>query len=365
MVLDIYILLMIWSIISSSIYFIKIDKCIIDKLYIILVYIPLILVAGFRHWSVGTDTWMYLYWYNMSSNIDFNFNFFTVLSDGANVEIGYAFLNYILNVLYFDEQSIIFLMSLLTILGFSSFFYKYSKSLWLSTFLFIGLVSYQETFNMIRQAFAAMIMCNAYGFLIKDERYKYVLTTLIAMLFHFTAIIYFFIGLFMPLKIKKMLFVIMVVLLVIVLGQNIIIMYLAELAPKYIGYFDSALTTTRAIGVGIIQPIFVLILMVASYYFIKLNKFNNEERKQVEICNVFMIFTIFETSMQYLFPIIARFNPYCFTYILILIPLILDKIKFSLLKYILYILIIIIAFIYCIYSMSLGRHGVVPYKLFY
>ena len=137
----------------------------------------------------------------MSNNIDFNFNFFTILSDGANVEIGYAWLNYILNLLYFNDQSIIFLMSLLTILGFGIFFYRYSKSLWLSTFLFIGLISYQETFNMVRQAFAAMIMCNAYGFLIEDKKYKYLLTILSCnVINHFTAIIYFFMGLFMPIK---------------------------------------------------------------------------------------------------------------------------------------------------------------------
>lgn len=363
--MDVYILLMIWSIISASIYLIKINKYLINKLYIILVYIPLILIAGLRHWSVGTDTWMYLYWYTMSNNIDFNFNFFTILSDGANVEIGYAWLNYILNLLYFNDQSIIFLMSLLTILGFGIFFYRYSKSLWLSTFLFIGLISYQETFNMVRQAFAAMIMCNAYGFLIEDKKYKYLLTILPAMLFHFTAIIYFFIGLFMPIKIKKFLFIIIAGILVFLLGENIIIAQLIDWAPKYVAYFDSTLTRARGIGAGIIQPIFILTLMMASYYFVRLNKFNSEEKKQVEICNIFMIFTILETSLQYVLPILARFNPYCFTYILILVPLILDKIKFSLLKYIIYILIIIITFIYCIYSMSLGRHGVVPYKLFY
>ena len=52
--------LMIWSIISASIYLIKINKYLINKLYIILVYIPLILIAGLRHWFVGTDTWIFV-----------------------------------------------------------------------------------------------------------------------------------------------------------------------------------------------------------------------------------------------------------------------------------------------------------------
>ena len=87
----------------------------------------------------------------------------------------------------------------------------------------------------------------------------------------------------MPIKIKKFLFIIIAGILVFLLGENIIIAQLIDWAPKYVAYFDSTLTRARGIGAGIIQPIFILTLMMASYYFVRLNKFNSEEKR---ICYV-------------------------------------------------------------------------------
>lgn len=363
--MEVYIGLMVWSILSASVFLLKINIKIKNLIYIVLTYIPLSLISGLREVNVGTDTRLFHQWYEASSNIRIeNLEWFITLSDGSPIEFGFAYVGYLLNIFSFDAQVMIFLVSMITIFGFAYAFYKYSKSIWLSTFLFIALFSYAETFNIARQSIAAMIMLNAFGYLRDNCRLKYLGMVICSMAFHFSAIIYGVLVLFMPIKMKKILYSLFLSLTIIVLSWSFILMLASEFAPKYLAYMNSVYTVGRAFGPGIIQIFAVMVLMGISYILYKKNKFDLKEKNELIICNVFMLLFIVVVFCQYMVTIVSRFNIYVFIYINILIPLLLSKITgisiFA--KYIIYSGIIIVGFIYCVVCIKLGLHGVVPYS---
>lgn len=361
--MTIYIALMIWSILSASIFLMDISINKKKKIYLILVYTPLIFISGFRNWNVGTDTILFYQWYNATANIDGTFEWFITLSEGSPIEFGFVYIGYLLNSFYLDVQVMIFLVSLVTISGIGYVFYKYSYSIWLSTFLFIALFSYQETMNTARQGIAAMIMFNAYGYLKNNVKVKYLFMIIMSMMFHFTAIIHAILLFFMPISIKKIIYAIIIFGVVIFGTWDYILIYAQSIAPKYLEYMNSEYTTARNLGPGIVQIFGIIIIMIISWYLNKKNRFNLQEKKDIIVCNVFLFFYILVIYLQYFLPIISRINPYVSLYINICIPLLLSKINTSyFIKYLLYIGIIIMGFIYCFYCMSVGKHGVIPYS---
>lgn len=362
---EMYITLMLWSLISASIFFMKINIKSKKLIYFLLVYIPLILISGLRNWNVGVDTKLFHMWYEYSNNINIeSFSWYVVLLDGSMVEFSFAYIGWLFNIFFSDAQAMIFLYSMITILGIGYAFYKYSKSLWLSTFLFIALFSYAETFNIARQSVAAMIMLNAFGYLRDNCKLKYLGMVILSMAFHFSAIIYGALVLFMPIKMKKILYSLFLSLTIIVLSWNVILMLASEFAPKYLAYMNTIYTVGRAFGPGIIQIFAVMILMGISYILYKKNKFDLKEKNELIICNVFMLLFIMVVFCQYMVTIVSRFNIYFFIYINILIPLLLSKITdvSIFVKYIIYSGIIIVGFIYCMVCIKLGLHGIVPYS---
>lgn len=361
--MEIYILLMVWSILAGFIFFNERNLKIKKKIYFILVYIPLILVSGLRGINVGTDTSLFHQWFYAANNIDIRPSLFLTLSDGSALEFGFVYICYLFNTFSINVQVLIFLVSALTIGGIGYGFYRYSKSLWLSTFLFIALYSYQETFNMARQAIVVMIMFNAYGYLRDNFRLKYFITIIVSMFFHFTALVYMMFVLLMPIKMRKII-LLMAMFFVIFCMWDMIVYFSGDIAPKYLHYINSEYTASRSFGPGIIQIIGIMFFIGITWILNKNKKFNLIEKKEVNICNTFMLFSMIEIIGQYIVPLLARFNPYCFIYIDLLIPLILSKLTnismFT--KYIIYVFIVLCGFIYCIYSMYLGKHEVVPYN---
>lgn len=360
--MGVYIGLMIWSILVGSIFLSKKNIKIKKKIYVLLVYIPLILVSGLRSINVGTDTKLFHQWFNASANINIEPGLFVTLADWSSMEIGFAYICYLFNELSIDVQVLIFLVSMITIGGVGYAFYKYSKSIWLSTFLFIALFSYHETLNMARQGIVAMIMLNGYGYLRDNLKLKYLKLICISIFFHFTAILYTSFILLMPIKLKKVIFVLIIFAILMFSEWNIILSFVVNIAPKYLNYIGSQYTISRNLGPGILQIIVIILLMGVTGILYK--KYNLYEKREINICNMFMILSIIEIIGQYIIPLIARFNPYFFTYIDLLIPLILSKITITniIIKYILYFIIILIGFMYCIYNMSVGKHEVTPYS---
>jgi hypothetical protein len=364
--LDVYIGLMLWSILAGSIFFVQKDNTLKKKIYILLVYIPLIIISGLRDISVGTDTAFFHEWYVLCSDFNDTFGWYIEVRDNLKLEFVFVYVAYFFNQLSFDVQVMIFIMSTLTLLGVAYAFYKYSESIWLSTFLFIAFFSYQETMNIAKQGLAAMIIFNAYGYLKNNLKWKYLRMIVISMCAHTSAIMHLIIFLLIPVNLKKILFTIISVGVIIFFGGDFILSYLMGFSLKYIElYIGTSFTMSRGFGPGLIQIFGIVVLMSIIYYLNKCNRFTETEKKDINVYSVYMLLYIIVIFLQYIIPIVSRLDCYVAWYIYLLIPILINKLsenKSLLFRYILYIVIIIIGFLYCICCMNIGIHEVVPYK---
>lgn len=365
--MGLFICLMMWSILSASIFFIGKNTKNKKIVYILLVYIPLIFISGLRNWNVGTDTILFHQWYDATKNVnieDFGWFYQLPLADGSTLEWGFVWIGHFFNMLNLDVQVMIFIYSMITILGMGYAFYKYSKSVWLSTFLFIALYSYAETLNMAKQWVAVMIMFNAFGYLKSDYRLKYLGMIFLSIIFHFSAVIHVIILFLMPIKIKKSIAGLIFFIILGIISWNFVLTFAGTLSLKYLSYAGTSYAMEKNFGAGILQIFGILILMAISYYLYRNKKFSIEEQKEVIICNVFMIFLIMMMYSQYIIIILYRFVSYFFVYLYLLVPLIVDKMTKTtiFIKFIVYTMIVIIGFIYCIVMMNLGHHEVIPYN---
>lgn len=100
-----------------------------------------------------------------------------------NIEVGYAFFNYIIS----DYRLLLILMAIITISLHFRFIYKHSPLPFLSIFLLLGAVFYPSFMGQYRQALAMGLVLWAY--VNKSNKFKYTSIILFASLFHISSLI--------------------------------------------------------------------------------------------------------------------------------------------------------------------------------
>ncbi|MGQ4665873.1 EpsG family protein [Metabacillus halosaccharovorans] len=150
-----------------------------NKLIALFSVIPLILVSGLRN-NIG-DTPFYMHTYNI--------NEFTWEYIKSQDDIGFGILQMILKRYTEDPQVLIFTTAFITNLLIILVFYKYSKVVELSIFVYITGGLYLVTMNGIRQCLAAAIVFSATKFLLNGNKVKYILVIIFASFFHQSALI--------------------------------------------------------------------------------------------------------------------------------------------------------------------------------
>ena len=141
-------------------------------------------IAAFRSEQIGNDTAEYL---RIFRSISYSGD---ISRFAWRFESGYLYLNRILGLLTSQEQSIIVFTSLITMLGFARFIYKYSKVPWLSVYLFFTLGYFSMFMNTIRLNIAIVLILYSFDFIEKRNFLKFLLIVIFASLFHRTAIVF-------------------------------------------------------------------------------------------------------------------------------------------------------------------------------
>lgn len=166
------------------------QKC--SRLNVILVFAVLTFFAGFR-WQVGSDWWVYY----SSTNADFRLQLSKTFLEPGWYSIGY------ISTLFYDRYGIAMLAgAALTIWLFVKTYAKYSPNFLFSSLLFFFLV-WAGTFNGVRQYLAAAILFAGHRYIIKRKLWAWLLTVLIASLFHASAGLMFFWYFITTLKLNK------------------------------------------------------------------------------------------------------------------------------------------------------------------
>ena len=254
----IYIAIFVFTVCAVCLASIARDK-LISVLCVACVFISMVLLAGLRDYSVGTD----------SVNYVRSFERVAFFSEGINEasqtgEFGYWAINWLVRSL--SDQYIFLFLTIAMIIGvcYQSAILKYSYNPTISFYAFISLGFYTFFFNAARQGLACAVCALSVGPLIKGEFKKYLIVVLTATLFHKTAII--MLPLYFLLRMKSSVYT---TLLFFVLG--LLSALSLSFVVESISQFDSRFQGYATAGErgGVVMSIFNILFWLFFYLFRK------------------------------------------------------------------------------------------------
>lgn len=160
----------------------------IQKVLFFIDSVFMIIIASYRHVSVGTDTKVYTYWFEILKQYSFN-----QLSEWvkiSRIELGTGALAKLGIVLFGNNivgaWIVIYTLIFMCLGKFISYF---SKNEILSLFLFLTFSLYNQTFNIVGQCMAAAILVIATIYAQKKDYKRFLCIVGIAFLIHKSAVI--------------------------------------------------------------------------------------------------------------------------------------------------------------------------------
>ncbi|MGO1369353.1 EpsG family protein [Senegalia sp. (in: firmicutes)] len=330
-------------------------------------FIFLAIVAGLR-FEIGTD-------YINYNNI---YKYSEILIKDSPKERGFYAIN-----LLFQKLNINFQMSLMIFSIVSNFLMYYgiiklSKNPAISTFLYLATGMYYSFFNITRQGLAiAFILLAIYLLIKKRFILYYIIITIIALVFHRTAIILFIVPLIMKINIKTKYILLTFITIIVAQYFNLInrlVFYINDILKLPYGMYKEKLL--ESVGVNplnmVIPTLLIIIIVIFKNQLIQRNKVN---KLFINISYIHYIFTVLSLGFIYY----SRIAIYFELYILILVPELniiigdwLETIRISSSKYFKFlngkygifldIVIVLLFFMYIALRLSQGIYGIVPYR---
>lgn len=168
------------------------------KTFAIAISLILISILGFRNINVGIDTLGYFEAFIRVKSLSL-----TNLFDDVYYEYGYRILQYTVSLFIGEYQFLLILVAIFYVASVSFHIHKHSTNPAFSYILFILYGFYTFAFSATRQALAIAVVLIAYEFIIKNKKYKFLMTIVIAASFHVTSVIFFISYLVTKVKLNK------------------------------------------------------------------------------------------------------------------------------------------------------------------
>lgn len=320
----------------------------IKKLLISIVTLQLFIILALRKNTVGVDINGYIRQFHYISYSTFN----DILL--LRHEIGYKLLVKFISYITNNEQVFLAIIAGISIFPIGRFIYKYSKMPFISFALYISFNFYAFVFSGLRQAIAFSIVFISYDYIREQKLFKFLVTVILAALFHKSAI--FFIPAYAISKIKlnkkSMSAFLLGSLLIFVFRRSIM-----ELVTKYI--FDSYnIVESRSFTWFLLSLFIYIICLLFNKGTIERNYRSNELYMLVATGISIMLFATVATNAM-------RMANYYYIFSILLVPEVIYSIKDSklalLCAYLLIIGIVILSF-WFLYN---DGYGIVPYQYFW
>lgn len=334
---------------NINIYIESSRKNISDKFLLVTSILTLFSFAVLRDYSVGTDYKNYRWFVK---NLEFySFKDLSAMSEIFGLEKGFVYLSKLLQSIYNNEQFVLSVYYVILFLLLYKFIKNYSSHFTLSLFVFFTLTFYNQSFNILRQFIAVLIVINGLGYLKSQEFWKYSGIIVLASFFHSSAFIFWpFYFLFKNnLNYKRLS-------LIIVLASIVIRLFLFDYLTilitmtGYAKYATLSLYAYGAVGFGLVINIFIYFI----YYL-----FYNSLKNVSEYANYWIIFmamtvgfNIFEGNIFILNRITLYFSIFKIVSLIDFIK-IFDKSRFKLIINLTFILILIAHYVYLLLNDSL------------
>lgn len=151
----------------------------VQTLFLLISFILMFVLSGYRATTVGTDT----------LNYEQIFLFLEAGSDFLRQEIGWLFLNNLVLTYGGDFQHVLIITSLLVLVPLFYVAKKYSVNPMLTVFLFFSLYFYLQSFNIMRQSVAISFVLFSIIALANNRKPLFILLIAIGSTFHLTALL--------------------------------------------------------------------------------------------------------------------------------------------------------------------------------
>lgn len=345
-------------------YFIS-SETLSKKIFICLTTSHLLIVQGLRSSDIGVDLGRYSRHFLSTQNSSYE----GVFSNIFNFEFGYNLFTTAASNLNLSFQVFIFLISLinLTVLGWM--IYQYSSNAYISYMMYIILGLYDFGFSGLRQSLALSIILISYHFINKKKLLFFLISIIIASLFHSTALIFGIVCFLQNEKIVELFhrFYVFVLLIVILLGNRISLYITSIFNEEYIGYGapGDILGTTAII---------IATVLIIGYYTQLKTPISKDTKISTDFFNILLIALIVQlfSSYSYLF---TRLNFFFYQFIIFYIPIVYDKFIYIVLKrnrfgnflirYFISIFLFIILLLYFHSYLQQNPHGIMPHSFYW
>lgn len=316
-----------------------------EKIFVIFTCISIIIFQGLRSFTVGIDIKGYIETYPIIGKLNinlYNFNNIKIL----NYESGYIILNKLLYSLGLNDRD--FLIVIAAIIQIPIFYtvHKYSKNKFLSVLVYLSLGHFFMTFSGLRQSIVMSICFFSYVFIEDKKPVKFIVTILLACLFHKSAVFCLILYPLFYMKIdKKKLCYVALLFVIVFIFKNKFYEFMSSL------YYGESFSIDNT-GAFTMLLIYVFLLYI-SYFWIY--EFTDEKDKIIYngLRNMLLILIFINIFARIGFPITL--------YLTIFIPILIERIRIKP-KGFVYILIYIFL-IYAFYSF-MGEMQTLPFSFF-
>lgn len=316
------------------------------------IIISILIIFSSIRYMVGTD---YTLYYNLYSRIidigplkaiEYN-----------NVEIGYAIFNYLTYLIFRSRFAIFFTVSIVIVVCFIKFIRNNSNNFLISLSFFYCFSFYTNSMNVQRQYLATSILLLAVCFYCKRKYFIAIISSVLAILFHRTAIIFIIVFLIVK-KIdfnRKIYKILWCIGLISTLFYEKIVNLLSVIIPKYQLYENKSFDP----GIGTYLTSFIFI--ISAHYVVKLIRENKLQTSHILFGKLFIYGLPFYLLSIKSFLIMRIAMQYFGVYLIILLPEFFITFKTNqriLIEYI-YIMTLLVWFVIYLYS----QNGVLPYQI--
>lgn len=297
------------------------------KMNVVLCAGALFLYAGLRASSVGIDTQGYENAFYYLRNISFSDIPITNIHGISRNPVFYYFLK-TLQFISNDSQIMFITIGAIVAISISWFIYNYSENITLSFLIFVGLRFFYFTLTGLRAALAISIILFAYKYLEKKDYIKVVILTVIASLFHTSAIIFIFAIFIDKIKKSKILFIVVLIIFAINILLNNAITYWAIQLPllsQYSSYVLNPILEESGLTV-----IFIFLITFIGYYFSTLSK--SDKKNLTNISSIFLKHLFIGISfyiINFFYANAFRMGHYFIISIVALMPNIINNLKLN------------------------------------
>lgn len=284
-----------------------------DYLFLIISFLILFILVGFREMTRGNDTLAYINLFQKCEKYKWS-----ILSINNYYETGYIVLNILIS--FFTNNLRVFMVLFSAYFNYATFSFikKNSDNYLFSTLMYICLLFLYDSMSMFRQFFALSIILLGFDYIKNKKFIKYTLTVIFATFFHSSAFIAIFLYLLYNFKYnRKRVFIIIIFSIICYSFLNVIYPFIAGFFSRETSYIDTIGNITYA---NILYTVVFLVLFLFAIFIVPLNK--REE-------NGFYLYSLlFATSLFFIsikMPVLSRGVQYYSIMSIIALPNLIEK----------------------------------------